>query len=81
MTRDRNHDLSTGTYLLIGALAVGHEIFGLTTTLVVAVCFAGLVLVASLGAALLATGGHLSPSDHPNKHALAPAPSRPIKRR
>ena len=80
MTRDRNHDLSTGTYLLIGALAVGHEIFGLTTTLVVAVCFAGLVLVASLGAALLATGA-LSPTTDANEHVLAPAPSRPIKHR
>lgn len=81
MTRDRNHDLSTGTYLLIGALAVGHEIFGLTTTLVVAVCFAGLVLVASLGAALFAAGAHLSTSADANEHVLAPAPSRPIKHR
>ena len=80
MTRDRNHDLSTGTYILIGALAIGHEVFGLTTTLVVGLCFAGLVLVASLGAALFATGA-LSPSADANEHALAPAPSRPIKHR
>ena len=81
MTRDRNHDLSTGTYILIGALAIGHEVFGLTTTLVVAFSFAGLVLVASLGAALFAAGAHLSPTTDANEHALAPAPSRPIKHR
>ena len=81
MTRDRNHDLSTGTYLLIGALAIGHEIFGLTTTLVVGLCFAGLVLVASLGAALFAAGAHLSPTTDANKRALAPAPSQSIQHR
>ncbi|WP_332685733.1 hypothetical protein [Devosia sp.] len=50
MMHDHNRDLSIGSYMLIGALLVGTELFGLWATVRVASCLAGLVVAVSLAA-------------------------------
>ena len=51
MMHDHHRDLSIGSYVLIGALFIGTELFGLGATVRVASCLAGLVVAVSLAAA------------------------------
>lgn len=54
MLRHHHRDLSIGSYVLIGSLLLGIELFGLWPTIRVALCLAGLLVAVTLAGAAFA---------------------------